>query len=225
MASRLVIFDLDGTLAYTIDDITTAVNNMLTRLGYKNRTKAEVLKFINNGARELIRRALPKNAQEAELIVDTALALYEEEYAKCYCEKTVAYEGINDALLSLKRKGYKLAVISNKQDQFVKTMISKLFDKKLFVSIMGQDKLPPKPNPAVVSATCKVAKVKANGCVLIGDSDVDMKTAKNADIKSIGVSWGYREVGILNTAGADYIAETPEEMLEIIEKILPTKLK
>ena len=221
MASNLIIFDLDGTLAYTIDDITTAVNGMLTRLGYKNRTKTEVLKFINNGARELIRRALPKNAQEAELIIDTALALYEEEYAKCYCEKTVPYDGIIEMLRALKKKGYKLAVLSNKQDKFVKNMIEKLFEKKLFTSVMGQGKLPPKPDPATILATCKVAGAKINSCILIGDSDVDVKTAKNAGVKSIGVSWGYREVGILNAAGVDFIAESPSEIIDIIEKILP----
>lgn len=221
MASNLIIFDLDGTLAYTIDDITTAVNGMLTRLGYKNRTKTEVLKFINNGARELVRRALPKNAQEAELIIDTALALYEEEYAKCYCEKTVPYDGIIEMLRALKKKGYKLAVLSNKQDKFVKNMIDKLFEKKLFTSVMGQGKLPPKPDPAAILATCKVAGAKINSCILIGDSDVDVKTAKNAGVKSIGVSWGYREVGILNAAGVDFIAESPSEIIDIVEKILP----
>lgn len=221
MASNLIIFDLDGTLAYTIDDITTAVNGMLTRLGYKNRTKTEVLKFINNGARELIRRALPKNVQDSELIIDTALALYEEEYAICYCEKTVPYDGIIEMLRALKKKGYKLAVLSNKQDKFVKNMIEKLFEKKLFVSVMGQGKLPPKPDPATILATCKVAGAKINSCILIGDSDVDVKTAKNAGIKSIGVSWGYREVGILNAAGVDFIAENPSEIIDIVEKILP----
>ena len=221
MASNLIIFDLDGTLAYTIDDICTAVNGMLTRLGYKNRTKAEVLKFINNGARELVRRALPKNVQDAELIIDTALEVYGEEYAKCYAEKTVAYDGVDDALWALKKKGYKLAVLSNKQDKFVKDIIAKLFDKKLFVSVMGNGHLPPKPDPAVVYATCKAAGAKTSTAILIGDSDVDIKTAKNAGIKSIGVSWGYREVGVLNAEGADYIADNPCELPEIIEKALP----
>ena len=225
MATNAIIFDLDGTLAYTIEDIQTGVNNMLDRLGYKTRTKAEVLKFINNGARELVRRSLPKSVQDSELIIDTALAVYEEEYAKCYCEKTRVYDGMTEALTSLKKKGYKLAVISNKQDMFVKTIIAKLFDKKLFAVVMGQDKLPPKPDPTSTLLICKQLGAKPSGCIYVGDSDVDMKTAKNADIKSIGVSWGYREVGILNTAGADYIAETPEEMQDIIEKALPTKTK
>lgn len=225
MASNGIILDLDGTLAYTLDDIQTAVNNMLTRLGYKTRTKTEVLKFINNGARELVRRSLPKNVQDAELIIDTAVSVYEEEYAKCYCDKTCVYDGMKEALSHLKKKGYKLAVISNKQDKFVKTIISKLFDKKLFSVVMGQGALPAKPDPSSTLLACKQMGVKPGNCIFVGDSDVDMKTAKNAEIKAIGVSWGYREVGILNTAGADYIAEAPEEMREIIEKVLPTKTK
>ena len=223
MATNAIIFDLDGTLAYTLDDIQTGINNMLTRLGYKTRTKTEVLKFINNGARALVRRSLPKSVQEAELIVDTALATYEEEYAKCYCEQTRVYEGMTNALLKLKKKGYKLAVISNKQDKFVKTIIEKLFDKKLFTVVMGQDTLPPKPNPTSTLAICKQLGVKPSNAIFVGDSDVDIKTAKNAKIKSIGVTWGYREVGILNTAGADYIAETPNEMREVIEKVFKPK--
>lgn len=223
MATNAIIFDLDGTLAYTIDDIQTGVNNMLTRLGYKARTKADVLKFINNGAKELIRRSLPKNVQDAELILDTAIETYEEEYAKCYCEKTCAYDGMVEVLKELKKKRYKLGVISNKQDKFVKTIIEKLFGKNLFTVVMGQDKLPTKPDPTSTLLACKQMGVKPSSCIFVGDSDVDMKTAKNAGMKVIGVSWGYREVNILNMAGADYIAETPEEMKEIIEKVLPIK--
>ncbi len=225
MANNAIIFDLDGTLAYTIDDIQIALNNMLTRLGYKVRTKAEVLKFINNGVRELVRRSLPQNVRDAELIVDTAVEVYEEEYAKCYCDQTRVYDGVEETLTSLKKKGYKLAVLSNKQDKFVKTIISKLFDKNMFSVVMGQDKLPTKPDPTLTLLACKQMGVKPSACIFVGDSDVDMKTASNAEIKSIGVSWGYREIGVLNAAGASYIAETPEEMQEIIEKVLPTKAK
>ena len=133
MASYALILDLDGTLAYTIDDIHTAVNGMLMRLGYKTRTKNDILKFINNGARELVRRSLPREVQASEMIVDSALATYEEEYAKCYMEKTYPYEGISEALTELKAETkVKLAVLSNKQDKFVKDIIAK-FSRKSFL--------------------------------------------------------------------------------------------
>ena len=128
MAKYAVILDLDGTLAYTMDDLTTAINGMLTRLGYKSRTKSELLKFINNGAREFVRRSLPKAVQDKELIVDSAVQVYEEEYSKCYIEKTHAYEGMVESLVELKQETkVALAVLSNKQDKFVKDIISKLF--------------------------------------------------------------------------------------------------
>ncbi|MBR2296509.1 MAG: HAD hydrolase-like protein, partial [Clostridia bacterium] len=91
---KTIIFDLDGTLCDTIEDIRTAINAMLTKLGYKTRSRAEVLKAINNGARELIRRSLPRDVQKVEFIVDSALEVYANEYAKCYCQKTKAFEGI-----------------------------------------------------------------------------------------------------------------------------------
>ena len=99
MAKYAAVLDLDGTLAYTIDDIHTAIVRMLDRLGYETRTKEEVLSFINNGARFLIMRSLPKDAQDSDMIVDTALALYEEEYSKCYAEKTYAYDGMNEVFI------------------------------------------------------------------------------------------------------------------------------
>ena len=216
MASNLIIFDLDGTLAYTIDDITTAVNGMLTRLGYKNRTKTEVLKFINNGARELIRRALPKNVQDSELIIDTALALYEEEYAICYCEKTVPYDGIIEMLRALKKKGYKLAVLSNKQDAYVKKIVDLLFEDGFISYAQGQRQdLPKKPDPTAPRMIAELFAVDTDDCAFIGDSEVDVLTAKNADMTAIGCSWGYRPAESLTDA--DVIANDPRELDEIFE--------
>lgn len=216
MAKYAVVLDLDGTLAYTMNDITTAVNNMLTRLGYKTRTKAEVLKFINNGARELVRRSLPKSVQDMELIVDTALDTYEEEYAKCYLEKTYAYEGMVESLVELKQETkVALAVLSNKQDKFVKDIISKLFPKGLFTIVMGQAGMPTKPDPTSILHICKKLGVKPNRAYMVGDSDIDMQTAINAGVTPIGVDWGYREPELLRETGAKYIVESPEQLFDM----------
>lgn len=226
MAKYAVILDLDGTLAYTMDDITTAVNNMLTRLGYKTRTKAEVLKFINNGARQLVRLALPKSVQEMELIVDTALATYEEEYAKCYLEKTHAYEGIVEALVELKKEtNVSLAVLSNKQDKFVKDIIAKLFPEKLFKVVMGQAGMPTKPDPTSTLHILKKLGVKPTRAFLVGDSDIDVQTAINAGITPIGVEWGYRDSLLLRKTGAEYIAESPEQIYEILSPLVRKEKK
>ena len=156
---KAVIFDLDGTLANTIYDLHTAMNSMLKRLGYRSRSIADLTKFINNGVREFVRRSLPRDVQNVDFILESALQIYKEEYEKCYCEKTVAYQGIEAMLMELKGKGYKIAVLSNKQDSFVKEIIYKLFDKKIFTEVWGQLDLPPKPNPSSLLALCKVMGV------------------------------------------------------------------
>ena len=226
MAKYAVILDLDGTLAYTIDDIHTAIVRMLERLGYETRTKDEVLSFINNGARFLISRSLPKDAQDSEMIVDTALALYEEEYSRCYAEKTHAYDGLEEALSLLKRETrVKLAVLSNKQDKFVKEIVKKLFPEDLFEMVCGLNKMPPKPDPTSILHIAKKLGVKPQNCILVGDSDVDIRTAKNAEITSVGVSWGYRDASVLEETGADFVVSTPEDLFQILHEKTERKPK
>lgn len=214
---KAIIFDLDGTLCDTIDDIRTAVNAMLQKLGYKTRTRAEILKCINNGAKELIRRSLPKDVQKVDFIVDSALEVYAMEYAKCYCKKTKPFDGIKALVSELKSRGYKLAVLSNKQDDFVKTIVTEIFGRGIFNVVMGYKDMPPKPNPASAVAIAKKLGVKVDSCVVIGDSDVDVQTAINAQMQVIGVSWGYREVELLRETGALNIAESPFDIIKIID--------
>ena len=216
MVVSAVIFDLDGTLADTMDDLKTAMNNMLKRLGYKTRSKPELLSFINRGARNFVRSSLPKVVQDSELILDSAMEIYEQEYAQCYCESTYAYDGMKEALEGLKEKGIRIGVLSNKQDAFVKHICEKLFGKGFFKVTMGQTSLPTKPDPQGALLVCKLLGVKPQNCIFVGDSDIDMMTAQNAGMTSIGVSWGYRSEDVLSRAGADYIVESTEELLDAI---------
>lgn len=209
-----IIFDLDGTLADTMDDLKTAVNSTLNILGYDNRTKFELLNFINNGARELVRRSLPTAVQSEDFIIDSALNIYNQEYAKCYCDKTRAYPGIYEALQVLKQEKFKLAVLSNKPHQFVSTIIYKLFGATTFDIVMGKSDFPHKPDPSAALYIAKELGVKPNKCIFVGDSDIDIRTAENADMRSIGVSWGYRSVELLTRTGANYIAENPSQIIE-----------
>lgn len=215
---KAIIFDLDGTLCDTMDDLRTAMNAMLTKLGYKTRSRGELLKFINNGAREFVRRSLPREVQKVDFIVDSALEVYGAEYAKCYFQKTKAFDGIKAVLNELKGRGYKLAVLSNKQDEFVKTIINEVFGKGLFNVVAGHKDLPTKPNPAAAIAIAKQLGARPERCVFIGDSDVDVATAINAQMHIVGVSWGYREAQLLKEAGALNIAEKPEDILTILEQ-------
>lgn len=223
--SYALIFDLDGTLADTMDDLKAGMNAMLTRLGYKNRTKAELLRFINNGSREFVRRSLPKSVQGEEFIVDSALEVYNEEYAKCYCEKTAPFEGIVEMIAELSKEGFKIGVLSNKQERFVKDIIVKLFGKKAFGCVAGHSSLPPKPNPASALTVAKKLGVKPAKCIFVGDSNVDMKTAINAGMKSIGVSWGYRNVTELKEAGAMYIASDASDIVKIATALRSSQKK
>lgn len=213
---KAVIFDLDGTLADTMPDLQTAMNNMLVRLGYKPRTRGDLIKAINNGAREFVRRSLPRDVQGVDFILQSAIEVYEDEYSKCYFEKTTPYAEIEALLMNLKAMGVKISVLSNKQDAFVKDIIGNLFDKKLFSQIQGQDKLPVKPNPASALAIAKSMGIKPSKCLFIGDSDVDMQTAKNAGMRSVGVCWGYRSQEVLEEAGATFIAKNPNDICDII---------
>ena len=151
--------------------------------------------------------------------LEKALALYEEEYSKCYAEKTYAYDGMNEALSLLKREtGVKLAVLSNKQDKFVKEIIKKLFPQDLFDVVSGLNKMPPKPDPTSILHIAKKLGVKPQNCFMVGDSDVDIRTAKNAGFTSIGVSWGYRDRSVLEETGADFVVSSPEELFQILHE-------
>ena len=209
-----LIFDLDGTLADTMDDLKTAINSTLEILGYETRPKFELLNYINNGSREFVRRSLPVAVQNEEIIIESALSLYGQEYAKCYCDKTRAYTGIYETIQELKKQKFKLAILSNKPHEFVQNIVYKLFGKATFDFVMGQSDFPHKPDPTSALFIAKELGVKPSKCIFVGDSDVDIKTAQNAKMRSIGVSWGYRNVDLLERTGASYIADTPAQIIE-----------
>lgn len=215
---KALIFDLDGTLVDTLTDLRTGINAMLTKLGYRTRTAADILNFINHGSKELVRRSLPKEVQNIDFILESAMRIYDEEYAKCHCNETKPYIGVESMLMELKGMGYKIGVLSNKQDAFVKDIVYKFFDKKIFSAVMGQRLLPPKPNPASAYLLSKLMSVKPSRCIFIGDSDVDLKTAENAGMKHIGVTWGFRDEKFLKKSGVSNLAHTPDDVVALVQK-------
>lgn len=215
---KVAIFDLDGTLADTMGDLMTAMNGMLRELGFPARTKEELLTFINNGAYRFVQQSLPEAIREDELIMATALETYSRHYEQCYVEKTYAYAGMEEALRSLQHGNVRLAVLSNKQDAFVKNIIKKLFPADLFEEVHGQLEYPAKPDPTAALAIAKSMGVLPEECIFCGDSDVDILTAKNAGMIPLGVSWGYRPASVLRTVGATLIAREPAEIPQIFEK-------
>ena len=222
---KAVIFDLDGTLVDTILDLQTAINCMLIRLGYKTKTKTDVLNAINKGSRELVRKCLPKEVQDVEFILESALEVYKDEYSRCYLDKSIAFVGVSELLVALRAKGIKLGVVTNKPEKFAKDMISSLFEEKTFYSVIGQGAFPVKPNPTSTLLMLKGMGVKPSECLFVGDSDVDMITATNVGARSVGVSWGYRNASLLTDAGANYIIHNPKSLVDIIEMIKQEELE
>lgn len=215
---KAVIFDFDGTIADTIDALKHGINLTMNALGYPESTNEDVLRNINNGARELVRRSLPLPLQEDEQKVTEILALYREMYDKVYMETKTTYEGIPEVFSELHRRGYLLAILSNKPDAYMPPLAKALLPDGTYQISRGQRPgVAAKPDPQCVFTLTDELGVKPNECAFVGDSNVDMLTAKNAGMTAVGVSWGYRSPEILREAGADIILHQPRELLSIFE--------
>ncbi len=215
---KAIIFDLDGTLADTMYDLRYAMNSMLRSYGYPERTREELISFINKGARYFVWRSLPDGVADTPdcEAVNEAMKVYSESYAKCYLNETKEYEGVTDALLSLKDKGIKMAVLSNKPDRFVKDIADKLFPD-IFEISLGQGPFPTKPDPSAAFMIAEELNVSPAECAFVGDSDVDMTTAINAGMLPVGVSWGYRNEECLVNAGAKMIVHSADELVRLAD--------
>lgn len=216
---KAVIFDLDGTLADTMVDLGQAMNAMLRQCGWAQRSREELIRFINKGARAFVARSMPEGSWETmdDESVTRALEIYSDCYAKCYLEGTAAFPGIPEALDALRARGVRLAVLSNKQDRFTKAIVEKLFPG-VFDEMWGQSEYPTKPDPSAALEIARRMGVAAEECAFVGDSDVDMKTAANAGMRSVGVSWGYRDADVLRDAGAGTVVSDAAELLDALSK-------
>lgn len=211
---KAVIFDLDGTLCYTIDDLRTAMNAMLEERGYPTRSKEQILEAINCGAREFVRRSMPVELQTDEDEVTLCHQCYSEHYNHHYLDSTYPYEGITAVLSVLRKKGLKLAVLSNKGDSHTNMMVSKLFEKGTFDIVLGSsERFPNKPDPQSALWVASQLGAEPREVLYIGDSNVDMETARNAGFFACGVRWGYRSDDVLISTGAAALVTHPKELL------------
>lgn len=207
-----IIFDLDGTLLDTLGDLHAATNGVLRQFGYPERTLEEVRQFVGNGAEQLIRLAVPEGQQES---VPQVLTAFQSYYA-AHCDiLTQPYEGIPEMLEKLGEK-YPLAVVSNKPDRAVKEL-AKIYFPTLYARGESTD-CPRKPAPDMVFKAMEA--LGADRCIYVGDSEVDVKTAQNAQVPCLSVTWGFRDVKTLEQAGAKYFCHGAEEIMESIERIL-----
>ena len=221
MIPQAVIFDFDGTLADTIPAITRGINLTMQKYGFPLHTEAEVITYINNGPRMLIRRSLPKELQADEELLDRVLADYNVFY-KTYClNSDPPYEGIPEAVAVLRRQGYRIGVLSNKQDHLLGPLCESVIPGGYDATVGSLPDKPTKPDPYLSQKIAGLLGVDPQACIMIGDSDVDITTASNAGMTHIGVSWGYRDEAFLRKNGADIVVRTPRELYSLIE----TKVK
>jgi haloacid dehalogenase superfamily, subfamily IA, variant 3 with third motif having DD or ED/haloacid dehalogenase superfamily, subfamily IA, variant 1 with third motif having Dx(3-4)D or Dx(3-4)E len=212
-----VIFDLDGTLVNTLEDLAESVNAVLKSEGYQKRTIGEIQSFIGNGVQMLMTRSLPKGSPEKEIM--RCLDLFRDAYRKNMFSKTIPYENVADTLKLLKEKEFKIGVVSNKRDEETKNICSFFFGQNIDVAIGDNHIRKKKPAPDNVFAALKELDSKQEKAIFVGDSNVDVETAKNADLICIGVTWGYRSRENLLDAGADFIIDIPSQLVPLIESL------
>lgn len=208
--TKAVIFDLDGTLLYTLEDLTCSVNYVLSKFACPNKTIGEVKNFVGNGVVKLIERVLPDNCPHFEVCLDE----FKKHYSQNMYNKTKPYDGIVETLFELKKRGYKTAVVSNKFNSAVEQLCKKYFPNLIDIASGASENTPPKPAPDIINRV--MLKLNAKKCVYVGDSEVDIQTAKNAGIDCISVTWGYKDIDFLYAHSASVIVNTPEELLKLL---------
>ncbi len=212
-----IIFDLDGTLIDTIEDIGNSVNAVLEDYGYPTYTKDEYKLMVGHGFMNLIKRAMPEGLKEDQY--EEGLLKFTYYYDKLYMDTTHPYEGIYDLLKELNRRGIKIAVNSNKQDDYTKKLIEHCFKGVDFVDVIGsRNNIPNKPDPTSALEIIDKMQLAKDEVIYIGDSETDIKTGKNANLKTIGVSWGFRSVEVLESVHADVIVNKPQDILAYLER-------
>ena len=214
MPTHAVIFDLDGTLADTLADIADAMNHVLAQHGFPTHATADYPKWIGGGVRALVEGALPEGAR---VDVDEAVAAFRARYGAHILDKTRPYDGIPDVLAALAARGLPLAVLSNKPDPATREVTGKLFPDVPFREVRGDRAgTPKKPDPTAARAIAASLGIAPEACAFVGDSGVDVETAKRASMRAIGVLWGFRGRDDLEAAGADAIAERPADLLTLL---------
>ena len=217
MNIKAVIWDLDGTLLNTLDDLAASVNAALAMNGMPLRSTEEVRAFVGNGIRNLMMRAVPGG--EANPAFDKALEDFTRHYGAHSRDRTRPYDGILEMLDRLSAAGVKHAIVSNKIDFAVKALSRAYFGERMCAAIGDDPSRAKKPAPDSVFAAMREMGVTAQETVYVGDSDVDVLTARNAGVPCVAVLWGFRDEACLRAAGAGRLAHTPDELREIIGRL------
>ncbi len=212
---KLAIFDLDGTLADSIYSIRDAVNMAMDKYGLPRRDYEQIRTAIGNGARELIRLSIPEDKRCDAEFVARVFHDYDRLYALTYDKVEGCYDGMFEAVHALRDSGCTVAVLSNKQDEYVKKIVDLLFPDGTVSFAAGQTELPKKPDPTVPLMIADMFGAAPCECAFIGDSDVDVRTGKNAGMMTVACTWGYRPREVL--ADADFLVDSAEELLSVLK--------
>ena len=217
----IVIFDLDGTLLNTIDDLGYACNYALEQAGFATHRIESYPRMVGNGINNLIRRALPESERTEENVLRVR-EFFVPYYDAHNCDYTRPYEGIPEVLAALKAQGHLLAVASNKYQEATVKIINHYFPDIPWVAVQGQqDGIPVKPDPSIVFMILAQAHISKQETIYIGDSGIDMETARRACIDSVGVTWGFRPVKELKEYHANVIINKPQDIVPIVENGIP----
>ena len=212
----LAIFDLDGTLLDSLEDIAHAANQVLLEIGLKARPIADFQTLVGDGVRVLFQRALPESI-ENEALGTRCMELFERFYEGTWHNRSKPYKGIAEILNSLESAGVALAVLSNKPDSFTQKCVSYFFPENRFQAVLGHSpRFPRKPEPASALWIAESAGVSSDRVAYVGDTNTDMKTAVSAGFFAMGVTWGFRTERELIDSGADAVYSTPSELLVAI---------
>ena len=214
---KAVVFDLDGTLANTFDDLRSSIDDMRAAFGMGPISTEQMTSFINASLRGFAEGGLGGERTEEE--IQKAMQIYVDAYAKHYIEKTCIYEGLPELLASLRANGVKVAVYSNKMAEYVKKICIKLYGEETFEILMGPDGITPKPDPMGALIAAEKMGVTPAETAYVGDSVTDMKTGLAAGMYTIGVSWGFTAREDLVAAGAMAIADKVEDLGNILKNL------
>lgn len=214
MRYQTAIFDMDGTILETLEDMCASVNVTMDHVGYPRRTMDEVRRFVGNGAAKLIERCMPAGAEDPRY--PAALEFYRAYYDAHAQIKTGPYPGIPELLNQLSREGVRLAVVSNKPDEAVRALTERYFPSVFPVAIGNRDGWATKPAPDSVYEAMRLLGARRESTVYVGDSDVDVDTARNAGLDSVIVTWGFRDEDFLRAHGAQHLAHNTDELYEML---------
>lgn len=228
---KLAIFDMDGTILNTIEDLANAVNACLREYNYPERTLEQTKSIVGNGLQMTLTKSLPQNISDeilnnnnyeidgmSKALFDEMLNFFTIYYKDHSAINTRPYDGINETIIELRKRGIKTAVVSNKRDEAVKKLCIDFYDGLFDFSLGEKDGLNRKPHPDMVNYVLSEMQINKEEAIYIGDSEVDIATAKNSRLDGIAVTWGFRTKEFLKECGASVFADNPDDIIDLICK-------